>query len=120
VTTATLLSRPPAAECSPPARTGATRRSARGYASGKDDYLRRLRKIEGQVRGLQKMVEADTWCPDVVTQVASATRALQEIAVGLLSDHLSHCVRDTARRSGAEAEEMVAEVAGTIRQVIRL
>jgi DNA-binding FrmR family transcriptional regulator len=60
--------------------------------SGKDDYLRRLGKIEGQVRGLQKMIEADTWCPDVVTQVASATRALQEVAVGLVSDHLRHCV----------------------------
>ena len=57
-------------------------RPARGYASGKEDYLRRLRKIEGQVRGLQKMIENDTWCPDVVTQVASATRALQEVAVG--------------------------------------
>jgi DNA-binding FrmR family transcriptional regulator len=65
---------------------------ARGYASGKDDYLTRLRKIEGQVRVLQKMIEAGTWCPDVVTQVASATRALQEVAVGLLSDHVRHCV----------------------------
>ena len=55
-----------AAECSPPPRTGTPRRTARGYASGKDDYLTRLRKIEGQVRGLQKMIEADTWCPDVV------------------------------------------------------
>jgi DNA-binding FrmR family transcriptional regulator len=108
----------PADECSPPARS-ASRRTTRGYASGKDDYLRRLRKIEGQVRGLQKMIEADTWCPDVVTQVASATRALQEVAVGLLNDHLRHCVRDAARTSGG-SEEMLAEVAGTIRQVVRL
>src|SRR5216683_235725 len=72
-----------AGECSPPRRTGAAPRPARGYASGKDDYLTRLRKIEGQVRGLQRMVEADTWCPDVLVQVASATRALQEVAVGL-------------------------------------
>ena len=72
---------------------GASRpRSARGYASGKEDYLRRLRKVEGQVRGLQKMIDADAWCPDVVIQVASATRALQEVAVGLLNDHLAHCV----------------------------
>ena len=106
-------------ECSPPPRTGATLRSARGYASGKEDYLRRLRKIEGQVRGLQKMIEADTWCPDVVTQVASATRALQEVAVGLLNDHLRHCVRDAARRSGAEGDHVLDEVTGTIRQVIR-
>ena len=108
-------------ECSPPPpRTGATLRSARGYASGKEDYLRRLRKIEGQVRGLQKMIEADTWCPDVVTQVASATRALQEVAVGLLNDHLRHCVRDAARRSGAEGDQVLDEVTGAIRQVVRL
>ena len=109
-----------AAECSPPLRTGATARSARGYASGKQDYLRRLRKIEGQVRGLQKMIDADTWCPDVVTQVASATRALQEVAAGLLNDHLQHCVRDAARRSGAEGDQVLDEVAGAIRQVVRL
>ena len=107
-------------ECSPPPRTGATLRSARGYASGKEDYLRRLRKIEGQVRGLQKMIDADTWCPDVVTQVASATRALQEVAVGLLNDHLRHCVRDAARRSGAEGDQVLDEVTGAIRQVVRL
>jgi DNA-binding FrmR family transcriptional regulator len=109
-----------AAGCSPPPRTGATPRTVRGYASGKDDYLRRLRKIEGQIRGLQRMVDADAWCPDVVTQVASATRALQEVAVGLLSDHLHHCVRDAARRSDAECEATLAEVSGTIRQVVRL
>jgi CsoR family transcriptional regulator, copper-sensing transcriptional repressor len=105
--------------CAPPARSGATVRT-RGYASGKDDYLLRLRKIEGQVRGLQRMIDDDAWCPDVVTQVASATRSLQEIAVGLLSDHLHHCVRDAARRSDADCEETLAEVAGTIRQVVRL
>jgi DNA-binding FrmR family transcriptional regulator len=109
-----------AAECSPPLRTGATLPSARGYASGKEDYLRRLRKIEGQVRGLQKMIDTDTWCPDVVIQVASATRALQEVAVGLLNDHLHHCVRDAARRSGAEGDQVLDEVSATIRQVIRL
>ena len=109
----------PAGECSPPFRASMTRTS-RGYASGKDDYLRRLRKIEGQVRGLQKMIEADTWCPDVVTQVASATRALQEVAVGLLNDHLHHCVSNAARSSEADGDQMLAEVAGTIRQVVRL
>jgi DNA-binding FrmR family transcriptional regulator len=107
-------------ECTPPRRISATPRTARGYASGKDDYQRRLRKIEGQIRGLQKMIDSDAWCPDVVTQVASATRALQEVAVGLLSDHLHHCVRDAARRSDAECELTLAEVSGTIRQVVRL
>ncbi|HEX9064870.1 MAG TPA: metal-sensitive transcriptional regulator [Streptosporangiaceae bacterium] len=109
-----------AGECSPPRRTGAAQRAARGYASGKDDYLARLRKIEGQVRGLQRMIEADTWCPDVVVQVASATRALQEVASGLLNDHLRHCVASAASRSDAEADAAFAEVASTIRQVIRL
>ena len=95
-------------------------RPVRGYASGKDDYLRRLRKIEGQVRGLQKMIENDTWCPDVVTQVASATRALQEVAIGLLNDHLRHCVSAAAADSPDECDARLAEVTATIRQVIRL
>ena len=95
-------------------------RPVRGYASGKEDYLRRLRKIEGQVRGLQKMIEADTWCPDVVTQIASATRALQEVAVGLLNDHIAHCVTAAAGNSTDDRGARLAEVAATIRQVIRL
>ncbi len=95
-------------------------RPVRGYASGKDDYLRRLRKIEGQVRGLQKMIETDTWCPDVVTQVASVTRALQEVAIGLLNDHLRHCVTTAAATSPEDGDARLAEVAATIRQVIRL
>ena len=119
-TLAMSLSGPRAAECGPPDRAGTTPRTARGYASGKEDYLRRLRKIEGQIRGLQKMIEADAWCPDVITQVGSATRALQEVAVGLLNDHLGHCVRDAARRSDADADATLAEVAGAIRQVVRL
>lgn len=110
-------------DCSPPSRAGSTARSARsarGYASGKDDYLRRLRKIEGQVRGLQKMIDADAWCPDVVIQVASATRALQEVAVGLLTDHLRHCVTQAAQRSPGEGDQALIEAAGAIRQVVRL
>jgi DNA-binding FrmR family transcriptional regulator len=95
-------------------------RPVRGYASGKEDYLRRLRKIEGQVRGLHKMIEHDTWCPDVVTQVASATRALQEVAVGLLNDHLRHCVTAAAAGSPDKGDARLAEVTATIRQVIRL
>jgi len=106
-------------ECGPP-RGGTAARVVRGYASGKDDYLARLRKIEGQVRGVQKMIEGDTWCPDVVVQVASATRALQEVAVGLLNDHLRHCVVGAARASGDGADAHLEEVAATIRQVVRL
>jgi DNA-binding FrmR family transcriptional regulator len=95
-------------------------RPVRGYASGKDDYLRRLRKVEGQVRGLQKMIEDDTWCPDVVIQIGSATRALQEVAVGLLSDHIAHCVTGAMASSPEEGDVRLAEVAATIRQVIQL
>jgi DNA-binding FrmR family transcriptional regulator len=91
-------------------------RVVRGYASGKDDYLVRLHKIEGQVRGLAKMIEDDRWCPDVVVQIGSATRALQEVAVGLLNDHLQHCVANANGDSAARLEEVTA----TIRQVVRL
>lgn len=93
---------------------------ARGYASGKKDYLARLRKIEGQVRGLQKMIEEDRWCPDVVIQVSSVTRGLQEVAVGLLNDHLGHCVVGAALSSERDGEARLDEVASTIRQVMRL
>jgi DNA-binding FrmR family transcriptional regulator len=72
---------------------------AHGCTSGKQDHLRWLRKIEGQVRGLQKMIEAETWCPDGVTQVAPATRALQEVAVGLPSDHLRQGVMQAVHSS---------------------
>jgi CsoR family transcriptional regulator, copper-sensing transcriptional repressor len=91
-----------------------------GYASGETDYLSRLAKIEGQVRGLQKMVDADTYCPYVVVQVASVTRARQEVAVGLLTDHLDRCVVNAARASVVGGQASLGEVASTIRQVIRL
>jgi DNA-binding FrmR family transcriptional regulator len=112
------VDRPLDGECNPP-RTGPGR-PQRGYASGKEDYLRRLRKIEGQVRGLQKMIEADTWCPDVVIQVGSVTRALQEVAVGLLNEHLRHCVVTAVRGSQDGGAASLDEVAGAIRQIVRL
>lgn len=107
-------------ECTPPLPNDAATRPARGYASGKDDYLLRLRRIEGQMRGLQKMIEDDRWCPEVVTQVAAAIRALQEVSVGVLNDHLRHCVLPAARASAAEGELRLDEVAATVRQVVRL
>jgi DNA-binding FrmR family transcriptional regulator len=106
--------------CSPPPVDYRPTQPVRGYASGKADYLSRLRKIEGQIRGLQKMIEDDRWCPDIVTQVASATRALQEVAVGLLNDHLQHCVAAAARSSDVDAQDRLDEMAATIRQVVRL
>lgn len=99
---------------------GGLRRRVRGYASGKEDYLARLRRIEGQVRGLQRMVESDAYCPDVVIQVASATRALQEVAVGLLNDHLRHCLLAATRSADGKGEASLTEGAGVIRQVLRL
>jgi DNA-binding FrmR family transcriptional regulator len=95
-------------------------RRARGYASGKDDYLNRLARVEGQIRGLQRMITEDKYCPDVVIQISSVTRALQEVAVGLLNDHIQHCVITAARNSDAEGEASMAEVVTTIRQVMRL
>jgi DNA-binding FrmR family transcriptional regulator len=102
------------------ATTRDSKRSRRGYASGKDDYLTRLAKIEGQVRGLGKMIEDDRWCPDVVTQVSSVTRALQEVAVRLLNDHLHCCVVEAARRSPIDGQKALEEVASTVRQVMSL
>jgi len=92
----------------------------RGYAAGKKDYYLRLGKIEGQVRGLQKMIEDDRWCPDVVTQVSAVTRALQEVAIGLLKDHLDCCVVEAVRRSEDDGKKAIEEVVSTLRQVVRL
>jgi len=72
---------------------------APGYQSHKDDYLKRLRRIEGQVRGLQRMIEEDTYCIDVLTQVSAATKALQSVAIGLLDEHVRHCVADASPRT---------------------
>ena len=91
----------------------------RGYSDDKYAVLRRLRRIEGQVRGLQRMVEDDAYCIDVLTQVSAATRALQEVALGLLSDHLSHCVQDALIEGGAAAEEKVAEAQAAIARLVR-
>ena len=93
-------------------------RPARGYGERKDEYLVRLRRIEGQVRGLERMVEEDQYCPSIVTQVAAATRALQEVAVGLLDDHIRRCAMVAAKGSGSDY--FFDEVARTIRQVVRL
>ena len=69
-----------------------------GYSGSKDDYLKRLRRVEGQVRGLQRMVEQDTYCIDVLTQVSAVTKALQAVSLGLLEDHVGHCVVEAAAR----------------------
>jgi CsoR family transcriptional regulator, copper-sensing transcriptional repressor len=91
----------------------------RGYTQDKDSYLRRLRRIEGQVRGLQRMVDDDVYCIDVLTQVSAVTRALQAVALGLLEDHLGHCVTQAVEQGGPEAEEKVREAAAAISRLVR-
>jgi len=91
----------------------------RGYTQDKDAYLRRLRRIEGQIRGLQRMVEDDTYCVDVLTQISAATRALQAVAIGLLEDHLGHCVTEAIEQGGPDAQEKVKEAAAAISRLVR-
>ena len=69
----------------------------RGYTMNKDDYTKRLRRIEGQVRGIQRLIDDDTYCIDVLTQISAATKALQSVAVGLLDEHMRHCVAEATR-----------------------
>src|SRR5687767_15414042 len=80
-----------------------------GYIHRKDDYLKRLRRIEGQARGLQRMVEDEKYCIDILTQVSAMTKALQSVALGLLDEHLSHCVAGAAAAGGREADEKIRE-----------
>jgi DNA-binding FrmR family transcriptional regulator len=91
----------------------------RGYDDKKDDYLKRLRRIEGQARGLQRMVEEDQYCIDILTQVSAMTKALQSVSLGLLDDHLSHCVVDAARAGGAEADAKIREASDAIARLVR-
>ena len=90
-----------------------------GYIHDKDDYLRRLRRIEGQARGLQRMVEEEKYCIDILTQVSAMTKALQSVALGLLDEHLSHCVVEAARAGGTEADEKVREASEAIARLVR-
>jgi DNA-binding FrmR family transcriptional regulator len=91
-----------------------------GYAMDKDSYVKRLRRIEGQVRGLQRMVEEDAYCIDVLTQVSAATRALQSVAIGLLDQHVRHCVRDAAAGDDPErADEVIAEAVRAIERLVK-
>ena len=90
-----------------------------GYTDDKQAVLGRLRRIEGQVRGLQRMVDEDTYCIDVLTQVSAATKALQAVALELLDDHLSHCVREAVAEGGPGADDKVAEASAAIARLVR-
>ncbi len=81
--------------------------------------MRRLRRIEGQVRGLQRMVEQDDYCIEVLTQVSAVTRALQAVALGLLEDHLGHCVAQAIEQGGPEAQEKVREAAAAVSRLVK-
>jgi CsoR family transcriptional regulator, copper-sensing transcriptional repressor len=91
----------------------------RGYIQNKDDHLRRLRRIEGQVRGLQRMIENEDYCIDVLTQVSAATRALQAVSLSLLDEHLRHCVSEAMTQGGAVADEKITEASDAIARLVR-
>jgi len=90
-----------------------------GYTTDKDHLLKRLRRVEGQVRGLQRMVEADTYCIDVLTQVSAATKALQAVALELLEDHMAHCVAEAIGQGGDTADAKVKEASAAIARLVR-
>lgn len=93
--------------------------AAPGYTDTKSDHLRRLARIEGQVRGIARMVENDTYCIDVLTQVSAVTKALQAVSLGLLEEHIAHCVVDAARESDEAAAEKVQEASAAIARLVR-
>jgi DNA-binding FrmR family transcriptional regulator len=92
---------------------------APGYSEDKEAVLKRLRRIEGQVRGLQRMVDEDTYCIDVLTQISAATKALESVALELLEDHLAHCVREAMASGGPDADAKVAEASAAIARLVR-
>jgi DNA-binding FrmR family transcriptional regulator len=91
----------------------------RGYSEDKDAVRKRLRRIEGQVRGLQRMVDEDAYCIDVLTQISATTKALQAVALELLEDHLGHCVAHAIEAGSPEADEKVREAAAAIGRLVR-
>ena len=90
-----------------------------GYASDKEALLKRLRRAEGQVRGVARMIDEDAYCIDVLTQVSAATKALETVALQLLEDHLAHCVAEAARAGGPVADEKLAEASAAIARLVR-
>ncbi len=90
-----------------------------GYTKDKGAYLKRMRRIEGQVRGIAKMIENDEYCIDVLTQVSAATKALQAVALGLVDEHLKHCVTEAASEGGQVADDKVAEASAAIARLVR-
>jgi DNA-binding FrmR family transcriptional regulator len=90
-----------------------------GYMHRKDDYLRRMKRIEGQVRGIERMITDETYCIDILTQVSAVTKALQAVSLGLLDEHMSHCVLDAARADAPDAEAKLREASEAIARLVR-
>ncbi|MCX5421844.1 metal-sensitive transcriptional regulator [Streptomyces sp. NBC_00078] len=99
--------------------THSTQSATHGYHKQKDEHLKRLRRIEGQIRGLQRMVDEDVYCIDILTQVSASTKALQSFALQLLEEHLRHCVADAAVKGGDEVEAKVEEATKAIGRLLR-
>jgi DNA-binding FrmR family transcriptional regulator len=90
-----------------------------GYSSQKDNYAKRLRRIEGQVRGIAKMIDDDKYCIDVLTQISAVNSALQSVALGLLDEHLGHCVSHAVAEGGDEANRKLAEASAAIARLVK-
>lgn len=96
-----------------------TTHTTHGYITDKDKYLNRLKRIEGQARGISKMVDEEKYCIDILTQISALTNALQAVAIGLLDDHLKHCVVDAARMGGDQADQKIKEASDAIARLVR-
>ncbi|MGW3352745.1 metal-sensitive transcriptional regulator [Nonomuraea rubra] len=94
-------------------------RGVAGSSESKKNHVTRLRRVEGQIRGLQRMIEEDTYCIDVLTQVSAATSALKSFSLSLLEEHLAHCVAEATRQGGPEAQAKVKEAADAIARLVR-
>lgn len=90
-----------------------------GYIDGKDQYLQRMKRIEGQARGIAKMIDDEKYCIDILTQISALTRAVQGVAMGLLDDHLTHCVLDAAKLSDEAAQAKIQEATEAINRLVR-
>ncbi|MFI9205030.1 metal-sensitive transcriptional regulator [Streptomyces sp. NPDC053048] len=117
--TVTSTTEPATASCHGEAPEGTDHPGPHGYSKQKDQHLKRLRRIEGQIRGLQRMVDEDVYCIDILTQVSASTKALQSFALQLLQEHLRHCVADAALKGGTEIDAKVEEASAAIARLLR-
>lgn len=113
----TLPTADPALDICPSTEDGTT--SGHGYITDKAQYRNRLRRLEGQVRGIDRMVDEDRYCIDILTQISAVTNALERVALGLLNDHLRHCVLDAAIAGGPVAEQRITEATDAIARLVR-